>query len=82
VYHKNSVFLFFFKFLSRTLLLSLSAPIFSPSSYPFLILYLFHFIGLRDMGIALVLGLAGATAWSQVAHANRRDWEQANRVSA
>jgi hypothetical protein len=39
-------------------------------------------IGLRDMGIALVLGIVGATAWSQVAHANRRDWEQANRVSA
>jgi hypothetical protein len=34
------------------------------------------------MGIALVLGIVGATAWSQVAHANRRDWEQANRVSA
>ena len=33
------------------------------------------------MGIALVLGIVGATAWSQVAHANRRDWEQANRVS-
>lgn len=37
--------------------------------------------GLRDMGIALVCGIVGAAVWSQVAHANRRDWEQANRVS-
>ena len=75
-------FLFFFKFLSRTLSFLCPLLFSHHRRNPFVILYLFHFKGLRDMGIALVLGLAGATAWSQVAHANRRDWEQANRVSA
>ena len=42
---------------------------------------LYNLTGLRDMGIALVCGIVGAAVWSQVAHANRRDWEQANRVS-
>ena len=44
-------------------------------------LYNYNLTGLRDIGIALVCGIVGAAVWSQVAHANRRDWEQANRVS-
>ena len=33
------------------------------------------------VGIEAGYGIVGATAWSQVSHANRREWEQANRVS-
>jgi hypothetical protein len=37
---------------------------------------------MRDFGIALIIGIVGAAAWNQVSHANRREWEQANRVSS
>ena len=51
-------------------------------SYPILLTQTLFFLGMRDIGIALIIGIVGATAWNQVSHANRREWEQANRVSS